>query len=254
MAAVVWVRTTFVGFHRWAAASGAVAFLRDWHRHVFHVRLGVPVFHNDRDVEFLTLKTELDGYIDSYYRGRRFESSCETIAEDLLSRFSGLWCEVSEDGENGATVTADDMPALKRRSVCFVGTEAEGPNRGRRMLFVPGGLGPAEVRVALASAADEILWGCYYGAGNDRRFRTETLATILELFPPDRVTVELSRYTDDLQSQIPPEVVVVVFDPCYRGPGWAKEIVGGTIIWSCGNDRIETSVTDSLFGEDRELT
>lgn len=104
MKTTVWVTTRFIGFHRWKDAPDEVAFLREWHRHVFHVRLEVPVRHDNRDVEFLLLKQKLENYISDTYSTRKFEYSCEQIANNLLVQFQARECQVSEDGENGATV------------------------------------------------------------------------------------------------------------------------------------------------------
>ena len=100
----VWVKTSFTGFHRWKDASAEVAYLRDWHRHVFHVRVMVEVTHDNRDVEFHLLKGKVDQYLKEDYADQHFEASCEQIAVNLLDRFNAALVEVSEDGENGATV------------------------------------------------------------------------------------------------------------------------------------------------------
>lgn len=107
MKCVVWITTHFQAYHRWIEAPESVAFLKSYHRHLFHVKLGVKVTHGDREVEFFSLKEQLDQYIKRYYEGMNFESSCEMIAEDLLNQFDADFAEVSEDGENGATVTRD---------------------------------------------------------------------------------------------------------------------------------------------------
>jgi hypothetical protein len=100
---MVWVRTQFTGFHRWKDAPDEVAFLRDWHRHVFHVRLGMQVTELDREVEFFQLKAKVDSYLAAY-DGFRFEMSCEQLAALLQRDFGAVLVEVSEDGECGATV------------------------------------------------------------------------------------------------------------------------------------------------------
>lgn len=107
MKTCVWVTTRFEGWHRWKDAPDECAYLRDYHRHLFHIRLEVAVTGNNREVEFIGLKACLDEYLRFRYAGQRFESSCEQIAEDLLKRFEAVSCEVSEDGENGATVRRD---------------------------------------------------------------------------------------------------------------------------------------------------
>lgn len=101
----IWVTTSFVGFHRWKDAPSEVEFLRHFHRHVFHVKLFVPVSHDNRDVEFLQLKDRLDAYLVLTFGGEGFEHSCEQIASMILDVYPhATRCEVSEDGENGATV------------------------------------------------------------------------------------------------------------------------------------------------------
>jgi len=103
---IVFVRTKFVGFHRWKDAPEVVSFLRNWHRHIFHVKIGVEVEGNNREVEFFIFQKQVEGYLDLKYADQQFESSCEMIAQDLLDHFRATYCEVSEDGENGAHVFA----------------------------------------------------------------------------------------------------------------------------------------------------
>ncbi len=106
----VYARTTFVGFHRWVEAPEEVKYLRDYHRHVFHVRLGVavPVGGMNRGVEFIQLKQKLDAYLREAYEGQQFEKSCEMIGEDVCHHivtkgYCPTFIDVSEDGENGSS-------------------------------------------------------------------------------------------------------------------------------------------------------
>ena len=104
---LVYIRTTFEGLHRWASAPSQVAFLRDWHRHVFHVKVAFKVTAHDREIEFFTIKEMLDNYLGQEYKGKKFEYSCEHLAEQILISFrrrKAVEVEVSEDGENGAIV------------------------------------------------------------------------------------------------------------------------------------------------------
>lgn len=97
------------GIHRYPDAPEGVEFLRHPHRHMFHFYVTLEVFHNDRDVEFILFKRELEklfteGTMQADYK------SCEMLAEDLLDyievnypgRFTQV--EVYEDNENGAIV------------------------------------------------------------------------------------------------------------------------------------------------------
>jgi hypothetical protein len=104
----IWVTSQFVGFHRWVNAPDDVAFLRSYHRHVFHVKVHIPVTHQDRDVEFFTFKKRLDAYLSVAFHETKFDQSCEMIAEKILGAFDcASVVEVSEDGENGAIVSRE---------------------------------------------------------------------------------------------------------------------------------------------------
>jgi hypothetical protein len=50
------VRFTAPGFHQWPAAPQRRAYLRERHRHLFHVAVTIPVLHADREVEFHDLQ------------------------------------------------------------------------------------------------------------------------------------------------------------------------------------------------------
>lgn len=103
--------TTFrkEGIHCYPNAPEDVKFLRHPHRHEFYFKVTIDVFHNDRDLEFIRFKRELE----SLYNTDTLQldsKSCEMIAEELISYISraypGRWIavEVSEDGESGATL------------------------------------------------------------------------------------------------------------------------------------------------------
>jgi len=113
----VWVSFRFEGFHRWPEAPPEVAFLRTRHRHVFHVKAWKSVKHDDRDVEFILLKREVEGFCQarSQYEKEHGPNditnwSCEKWARTLIEEFYLDGCEVSEDGENGALLWQEDEP------------------------------------------------------------------------------------------------------------------------------------------------
>ena len=108
----IWVTYQKEGIHRYPDAPKGVEFLRNPHRHMFHFKVQIEVFHDDRDIEFILFKRELEGlYTDGIlqldYR------SCEMMADDLADyikiNYPGrhLVITVSEDGENGATCYYD---------------------------------------------------------------------------------------------------------------------------------------------------
>ena len=106
----VYCTTQFEWFHRWPDASSDVPFLRNLHRHMFHVRFTVKVKHKDRAVEFIGLKRNIDEFINRLRPRWPENLSCEMIAQILIdelhkqSILQAYSCEVSEDGENGAIV------------------------------------------------------------------------------------------------------------------------------------------------------
>jgi len=86
-----------------------VSFLGYPHRHIFHFRVWIDVFHNDRDVEFIQFKRWLENLYSTGTIQLDFKS-CEMIADDLYVQIAGrypgrsVWIEVAEDGENGCLI------------------------------------------------------------------------------------------------------------------------------------------------------
>lgn len=84
-----------------------VSFLGYPHRHIFHVKLWVEVFHDDRDIEFIQIKRYITRSLE---QGTiNFNSkSCEMISDDLYNLVNEKYpnrdikIEVSEDDENGS--------------------------------------------------------------------------------------------------------------------------------------------------------
>ena len=108
----IWVTYQKEGIHRYPDAPEGVEFLRNPHRHMFHFKVQIEVFHDDRDIEFILFKRELEGL---YTEGtlQLNHRSCEMMADDLADyikvNYPGrhLIITVSEDGENGATCYYD---------------------------------------------------------------------------------------------------------------------------------------------------
>ncbi len=100
------------GFHHWPEAPSPVRFLASPHRHIFVIRCGWSVEHNDREKEIFIFQNLITEYLFSefqIYQGQYaidFGSySCESIAENILNQFASLgmcWAEVLEDGKGGA--------------------------------------------------------------------------------------------------------------------------------------------------------
>lgn len=102
------------GVHSWPNCHiEQVSYLKYQHRHVFHIKAEKQVNHDDRDVEFIQLKTFIQTYLLGKFWSKEMRCcdfqnlSCEAIAEDLLNFWGLSKCEVSEDGENGAIVVRE---------------------------------------------------------------------------------------------------------------------------------------------------
>jgi hypothetical protein len=97
------------GIHKYPAAKDlkGVEFLQYPHRHIFHFYVTLEVNHNDRDVEFILFKRELESLFESGAMQADY-MSCEMMAEELLGYIEETYpnrtvqVEVYEDDENGA--------------------------------------------------------------------------------------------------------------------------------------------------------
>lgn len=94
------------GYHRWKDAPAPVSFLRQWHRHVFHVRCWFEVSHDDREIEIIMKQWEIENFLKEKYGNPCWfgEMSCESIAREIVDRFGAVQVEVLEDGFGGANV------------------------------------------------------------------------------------------------------------------------------------------------------
>jgi hypothetical protein len=113
----IWVKFAKEGIHKYPAAledpklktgdDYDVSFLGYPHRHIFHFKVQIEVFHDDRDIEFIQFKRWLeslysDGTLQLNYR------SCEMISDDLVAKIKDKYpkrdviIDVSEDDENGS--------------------------------------------------------------------------------------------------------------------------------------------------------
>jgi hypothetical protein len=100
------IRTQFEGVHCWPACPFKdVGFLRNPHRHVFHVTIKWRVRGDDRELEFLRMKQQVDAYIKEYFPYDLGAMSCEQMAKKLAEEFDPEFVSVFEDNENGAELT-----------------------------------------------------------------------------------------------------------------------------------------------------
>ncbi len=116
---MIWVTFQKEGIHCYPAAASDpqlatgdeydVSFLATPHRHIFHFRVWIEVFHDDRDIEFIQFKR----WLENLYKNNTLQlnyKSCEMISDDLYLEIAArypdraVWIEVSEDNENGALI------------------------------------------------------------------------------------------------------------------------------------------------------
>ena len=110
----IWVSFQKEGIHKYPAALtepalADVSFLGHPHRHIFHFRVEIEVWHDDRDIEFIQFKRWLEGLYSGGTLALNFKS-CEMIADDLYQQISTRYpgrsvrLDISEDKENGASI------------------------------------------------------------------------------------------------------------------------------------------------------
>jgi len=122
----IWVTFRKEGIHKYPAAltdpmlatgdEYDVSFLGYPHRHIFHFRVWIDVWHNDRDIEFIQFKRWLENLYRTADNNNKNSvlaldyKSCEMMADDLYLQIAqrypdrAVWIEVAEDGENGALI------------------------------------------------------------------------------------------------------------------------------------------------------
>ena len=116
-AKMIWITFRKEGMHKYPAAledpklktgdEYDVSFLGYPHRHTFHFKVAIEVFHDDRDIEFIQFQRWLlnlykEGTLQNDYK------SCEMMSDDLYIQITKKYpgrkieIDVSEDGENGS--------------------------------------------------------------------------------------------------------------------------------------------------------
>ena len=94
---MIWVTFQKEGIHKYPAAledpklatgdEYDVSFLGYPHRHIFHFKVEIEVFHDDRDIEFIQFKR----WLEKLYSEKTLEldyKSCEMICDDLAQPVS----------------------------------------------------------------------------------------------------------------------------------------------------------------------
>lgn len=111
------VKTQYEGIHCWPEAPDEVKFLRSLHRHIFNIEVEVEVHNDDRDIEFIMLKHQINHWLSLQFDDNGVwqmgRLSCEQVAEMVIDLVQErlrnttrkITCRIDEDGENGAIVT-----------------------------------------------------------------------------------------------------------------------------------------------------
>ena len=117
----IWVTFSKEGIHMYPGADtdpklatgdwDDVSFLGYPHRHIFHFKVWIEVYHDDRDIEFIQFKRWLERLYDEVDSSTSVlqldHKSCEMIADELANEinleYPGRWLKISvaEDNENG---------------------------------------------------------------------------------------------------------------------------------------------------------
>lgn len=113
------VRTQFEGIHCYPDAPKDVEFLKHPHRHMFYVEAEIEVFHDDRELEFILVKRDLDKFLKGDLKSASCEMICRTVQQYLKRTYPLNGAQVSitgsneryvnvsvfEDDENGARIS-----------------------------------------------------------------------------------------------------------------------------------------------------
>jgi hypothetical protein len=115
----IWVTFRKEGIHMYPGADtdpklatgdwDDVSFLGVPHRHIFHFKVRIEVFHNDRDIEFIQFKRWLERLFEQGVLQLDYKS-CEMISDDLYKEISAKYpnrfveIDIAEDGENGSSI------------------------------------------------------------------------------------------------------------------------------------------------------
>jgi len=118
---MIWVTFQKEGIHMYPGADkdpklatsdwDDVSFLGYPHRHMFHFKVTIEVFHDDREIEFIQFSRWLQRLFNEDVVQLDYKS-CEMIADDMIIEIRKRYgtnrdvvIEVSEDNENGCVVT-----------------------------------------------------------------------------------------------------------------------------------------------------
>jgi hypothetical protein len=111
----IWVTFSKKGYHYFPQAATDeqykdVNYLGNKHRHLFKFRVGIEVFHQDREIEFHQFLNWLESLFDTSTIDIN-SKSVEMLSDDLFEKIAEKYpnrkviIEISEDGECGCQIT-----------------------------------------------------------------------------------------------------------------------------------------------------
>jgi len=111
----VCVKNSIVMCHAYPHALEKVSFLRNQHRHVFHVQTCIEVHHGNREIEFFDLQDKVQSILDMFKEDNNGSVfNCEDITLNVSHTLDTLYhgtrkmnIEVSEDNENFVRILCD---------------------------------------------------------------------------------------------------------------------------------------------------
>ena len=105
------VRGQYEFIHRYIGAPQELMYLRNQHRHMFNYEVELEVFHDDRELEFIMVKHDIDDYLARRNENWEEKTSCEQMAKCiglyLQTKYGferSMSVSVFGDNENGAKV------------------------------------------------------------------------------------------------------------------------------------------------------
>lgn len=169
-----------------------------------------------------------------------------------------------------------ELPALQLKTRCFYGIEAEGPNKGKRVLFVPSSVSSEHLSHVLAMIDKDRIDRVYYGAGNTRELVKETLLEVdsfcfannkkldVELFDPLDV-LEIQNLETHKMIRSNPIIILLIESPdakkhitkkVHNRTNYTKYIQDNIIVWvhTISRCRYETKLDDHLFELDTYIS
>lgn len=105
MTKFITIKLIYEATHNWPKCNlKEVKYLRSEHRHNFYIELSKEVSHNEREIEIIMFKHQVERFLQKKFNHKLGGMSCESLAELLLNKFNCSIVKVLEDNEVGAAI------------------------------------------------------------------------------------------------------------------------------------------------------